>query len=112
MRNFYARTTPWGTIQLGLLFEKLSLTEQEAVLAHERGHVAYGHAFTRLKWFITTRAFRHPQDFFALCARQELEADRWALLEGHGPGLASLIARLGETGLGYPSRAERLARLV
>jgi Peptidase family M48 len=112
MRNFYARATPWGTVQTGRLFEKLSPEEKEAVLAHERGHVAYGHALTRLKWILTFKAFRHPERYFAMCAKQELEADRWALLEGHGLALARLIARFKDGGLGYPTKRERLARLV
>lgn len=112
MRNFYARTTPWGTIQVGLLFAKLSPAEQEAVLAHERGHIAFGHAWTRLRWLLTLRAIRCPAQYFDLCARQEIEADRWALLEGHGAALARVIARTKSGGLGYPSKAERLARLV
>lgn len=112
MKNFYAHATPWGTIRTGSLFTRLSPDEQAAVLAHERGHIAHGHALTRLRWVLTFKAFRHPERYFAMCAKQELEADRWALLEGHGQALARLIARFKDGGRGYPTKRERLARLV
>ena len=110
MKHFYARVTPWNTIQKGSLFHTLSPREQEAVLAHERGHITHRHAWERLVWIVTLRALRKPEAFFAMCEAQEFEADRYAVQCGHGPGLVSFLGRgkLHAKSIGYPTARERL----
>ena len=66
MKDFCARVTPWGTIQTGSQFDALSVFEQNAILAHERGHLYHKHVRTRLLWFVTLRAFFRTEAFFAM----------------------------------------------
>jgi hypothetical protein len=105
-----ARSTLWGTVQLGDGFYALSEREQNAVLAHEHGHLHHRHAWKRLGWIVTLRAFRKPEAFFALCEAQELEADRYAVERGHAPGLISFLFRhsLHVKSDGYPTTRQRL----
>jgi Zn-dependent protease with chaperone function len=105
-----ARSTPWGTIQIGPAFQHLTPLEQEAVLAHERGHVAHRHALKRLWWIVSLRAVFNFDGFLALCEQQEFEADRYAAELGHRAGLAAFLAsRIWEPkSAGYPSARERL----
>jgi hypothetical protein len=105
-----ARSTLWGTIQLGDAFYRLTELEQRAIIAHEEGHIFYRHAWTRLKWILTLRAFRHYDRFLLLCAWQEFEADRYAVERGHGPGLISFLFRgnLHVKSAGYPTHKQRI----
>ena len=105
-----ARTTPWGSIQLGEAFYLLSDLEQKAVIAHEEGHIHHRHALKRLKWALTLRMFFQPVKFFAMCEAQELEADRYAAERGHAPGLISFLFRhsLHVKSDGYPTIRQRL----
>lgn len=113
MRNYIARATPWGTIQTGPCFAKLTPIEQEAVLEHERGHIAHRHALKRLMWLFTLRAVFNFNGFLALCERQEFEADRYAAARGHAAGLRLYFSRRLHAGKspGYPSARERLEAL-
>lgn len=113
MKDFVARSTPWGTIQIGDRFRFLSPQEKGAVLAHERGHIAGRHALKRLKWLITLRAFRDLDGFLRMCEMQEYEADQYAVREGHKVGLQVFLAkRIGlPAGPGYPSALNRLEAL-
>jgi Zn-dependent protease with chaperone function len=112
MRNFYAYTTPWGTIRTGALFHKLLPREQQAVLAHERGHIVHKHAWRRMLWIFSGYALFHREKYFAMCRAQEFEADRYAVKTGHAVGMALALARLSSAKTDtHPSREERLARL-
>lgn len=109
-KPFYARSTPWGTIQIGDRFKELSEKEQAAVLAHEHGHIHHRHALRRLGWILTLRAFRKPDEFFALCEAQELEADRYAAKAGHSVGLIAFLLRRKSRvkSPGYPTAFDRV----
>jgi len=108
-----ARSTPWGTIQLGDEFFKLPLEEKFAVLAHEEGHIKHLHAWKRIWWVITFRAFFDPEGFFYLCERQEFEADKHAADCGHAQGLIALLRRFDQNVQcdGYPSPARRIGAI-
>ena len=108
-----AYSTPWGTIRLGPAFHHLPAREQQAVLAHERGHIVHRHAFKRLAWLVTLRAFFRTEAFFAECRRQELEADHYAAQQGHAAGLISFLFRrqLHVESPDYPSSRERVEAL-
>jgi hypothetical protein len=110
MKPFVARSTPWGTIQKGDLFARLTPLEQQAVIAHEEGHIKFHHARTRLWWVLTGRAFFQTERFFALCEEQELEADRYAAWHGHAAGLLSFLFRqsLHVKSDGYPTVKQRM----
>ena len=110
MKPFVARSTPWGTIQTGELFARLTPLEQQAVLAHEEGHIKFHHARTRLWWVLTGKAFFQTERFFALCEEQELEADRYAAWHGHAAGLISFLFRQGlhVKSDGYPTHKQRI----
>jgi hypothetical protein len=105
-----ARSTLWGTIQTGKEFCRLSPIEQQAVMAHEEGHLVFRHAWIRLGWFVTLRAFFKQDEFFEMCARQEAEADWYAVACGHAPGLISFLLRLQPDvkSDGYPTARQRL----
>ncbi len=109
MKDFCARVTPWGTIQTGNQFDVLSTFEQNAVLAHERGHLHHKHVRRRLLWFVTLRAFFQTEKFFEMCEAQELEADQYAKTCGYGPGLVTYL--LTHCPGGRPSISKRLRAL-
>lgn len=108
-----ARSTLWGTIQTGEAFHLLSERQQNAVLAHERGHIHHRHAWKRLGWIVTFRAFFNWPGFLAMCERQELEADRYACERGHYVGLYVFLHQLSKDKKydGYPTVKERLEAL-
>lgn len=105
-----ARSTLWGSVQLGEAFYHLSEREQNAVVAHEYGHIHHRHAWTRLKWIVTLRALRRYDDFLAMCEAQEFEADEYAVDLGHAPGLISFLLRQQRhvKSDGYPTSQQRL----
>lgn len=105
-----ARSTLWGTVQTGKEFCRLSPLEQMAIYAHEDGHIFYRHAWARLWWLLTLRAFFRQDEFFSLCETQEIEADQYAARRGHGPGLISFLLRLQPDvkSDGYPTARQRL----
>lgn len=109
MKDFCARVTPWGTIQTGDQFGRLPAFEQQAILAHERGHLHHKHVRRRLLWFFTLRAFFQTEKFFAMCEAQELEADQYAKTCGYGPGLIAYL--LVHAHDGRPSISKRLRAL-
>jgi hypothetical protein len=101
-----ARSTLWGTIQLGEDFYCLSELEQQAVIAHEQGHIRHRHALRRLWWLVSFQW----KGFLERCEAQELEADRYAVERGHAPGLISFLFRQGlHVKLdGYPTHRQRI----
>lgn len=105
-----ARCTPWGTIQIGAEFYKLPPVEQQAILAHEEGHLHHKHHLKRLSWFLTLRVFFRPQKFFEMCEAQELEADKYAVRRGHGIGLVAYLCRysMHVKSPGYPTHKQRI----
>lgn len=108
-----AYSTPWFTIRKGEDFWLLTKAEQQAVLAHERGHIYHWHAWKRIWWIITLRALRRHEDFLKMCEAQEFEADRYAADHGHAVGLMTVLLRnpSGVKSPGYPSPAERIGEL-
>jgi Zn-dependent protease with chaperone function len=105
-----ARSTPWGSIQFGEAFDKLTPLEQAAVIAHERGHIVHRHAIKRLLWVLTLRAVFQTEKFFEMCEKQEMEADRYAVSRGHRAGLISFLFRsnLHVKSAGYPTHKQRI----
>lgn len=101
-----ARSTPWGTVQLGEDFYRLSKLEQAAVIAHEEGHIHHRHALKRLWWLVSFQW----EGFLERCEAQELEADRYAVERGHAAGLISFLFRLGlhVKSDGYPTVRQRI----
>jgi Zn-dependent protease with chaperone function len=112
-KPFFARTTPWGTIQTGDLFDLLPAFEQRAIIAHEEGHVVHRHALKRLAWVVTLRAIFSPRKFLSMCEAQEFEADRYAVALGHRAGLISFLFRRKSHAQapGYPEVSARLEAL-
>lgn len=101
-----ARSTLWGTIQLGDAFYTLSELEQSAILSHEYGHIVHYHAWKRLWWLVSFQW----HGFFQRCEAQELEADRYAVERGHAPGLISFLFRqqMHVKSPGYPTARRRI----
>lgn len=113
VKNFFARATPWHTLQIGDLIGHLTPAERAAVIAHERGHLARWHAERRLLWFLTLRVFWDWHGFLTMCEQQELEADQYAVSHGHGRGLRMFLVKHGHRRkqLGYPCLHQRLEAL-
>jgi Zn-dependent protease with chaperone function len=108
-----ARSTPWFTIQTGKEFGLLSRMEQDAILAHERGHLVHFHAWKRILWIVSLMAFFRTADYFALCRKQELEADQYAVKKGHRHGLMMFLIALDKTNAkhqtaSHPTLKERI----
>jgi hypothetical protein len=108
-----ARSTLWGTIQVGEHFYRLTPLEQEAIIAHEEGHIHHRHAWKRLKWALTLRWIRHREELEPMLVAQELEADRYAAERGHAPGLISFLLRspLDVKLEGYPTHRQRIGAI-
>ena len=106
LRSFTARSTLWGTVQLGEAFYYLTELEQRAVIAHERGHIVHRHALKRIWWFVSFQW----KDFYERCEVQELEADQYAAEHGHAAGLISFLLRgnLHVKSPGYPTHRQRI----
>jgi Peptidase family M48 len=104
-----ARSTLWGTIQLGDDFYRLTELEQAAILSHEYGHIVHRHAWKRLARILTFRW----KGFYAMCEVQEREADRYAVERGHAPGLISFLLRspLDAKLDGYPTHRQRIGAI-
>ena len=109
-KRLIARVTPWGTIQTGPSFARLSFIEQEAVLAHENGHLSHRHVLKRFLWLITLRAVFRFDEFVEMCEQQEFEADQYAVEQGCARGLCIFLSRrLHEPkSPGHPSAKQRL----
>ena len=101
-----ARSTLWGTIHLGDDFYRLTELEQKAIIAHEEGHIAFGHARERL-WRILSFQWK---GFYERCEEQEFEADWYAVERGHAAGLISFLLRspLHVKSAGYPTHKQRI----
>jgi hypothetical protein len=112
-KRFYARTTPWGTIQTGDWFAYLTADEQSAVIMHEAGHIRKRHHARRLWWVLSLKALLRPEQYFAMCEQQEYEADRYAKAQGWGDELISFLITHGARvkSPGYPSNQERIEAL-
>lgn len=79
---------------------------------HEAAHIKHKHAWKRLGWILTGKAFFRTERFFAMCAAQELEADSHVRDSGYGRELAAfLISRGMSAAPGYPSVRSRLENL-
>jgi Zn-dependent protease with chaperone function len=104
-----ARSTLWGTIQIGDDFYLLTEQEQCAVLSHEQGHIYHRHAWKRLARLLTFRW----NGFYAMCEAQEREADRYAAERGHAAGLISFLLRspLDAKSDGYPTHRQRIGAI-
>ena len=86
--------------------EKVSPDELAAMLAHERGHIAYRH---NLKNLLRT-CFFVPRGA-ALYQLQELQADDFAAAQGHARALASALRTLSFNDLDW-YRAARLDQIA
>jgi Zn-dependent protease with chaperone function len=85
------------------LASKLTERQQQALIAHELGHVARGHVWINLLkvcvfWFPSKETRR----------QQEFQADDFAFSRGYGLDLAEALAKLSK----HPFDVERVRRLV
>jgi hypothetical protein len=113
---FYAETAGflfWKRIRTGAALDDLPEDEAHAIVMHEIGHIRHWHVEKRLAWVLSGRALLNPEGFFAVCARQELEADDYAATQGYALPLAAFLARLpNKPQDGYPPVGERIVRLL
>lgn len=102
---------PLNRIVVGRAFFAFPPREQQAMLLHEVGHVKLRHVAERARalWKVVLR----PQEFAALCRRQEFEADAFAAHCGYASELAQAFGRIkAASGPLHPPVLERIARLV
>jgi beta-lactamase regulating signal transducer with metallopeptidase domain len=99
----------FGVIIVGRFFYRLPAIEQDAIIAHERGHQVLHHHRTRLWWLVTGRGFWR-KDLKAMRDEHEFEADAYAVEGGHAEGLLALLARLTPVPLS-PHPQERIRRI-
>ena len=101
---------PFAHVRVGPGFQKHPQDEQDAILAHEQGHIAGWHSAIRLLWAIAGLPLWAPKWVAYRCMEQELEADAYAFDRGHG---LALIRALNSIRRLYPSREldRRIARL-
>ncbi|MFB9123298.1 hypothetical protein E2553_00220 [Paraburkholderia dipogonis] len=112
MKRYVARCTPWGTIQTGAFFTRLTDEEKSAVLAHEQGHLRNGDPLRRLWWVLSLQILFRPTWVFEQCRRQEFAADAHAVALGHGVGLRRFLLRFPQTSSPiYPNARQRLEAL-
>ena len=95
-------------VVVGRYFDNLTLPEQAAVIAHERGHVFHCHASRRIWWLLSGQwadlAFR--------CREQEFECDIYAAELGHYAGLCAFLSLVRVNGSTlHPSSDDRLGNL-
>ena len=112
MRNFVARSTPWGAIQTGDYFWYLTDIEKTAVLMHEWAHIRNRDALKRLRWIVTLRIFTNPQWVFERCREQEFAADFYVRECGLAHALRSFLIRFPQHASElHPSSKQRLEAL-
>lgn len=93
---------PLAQILLGQKFWKLPEDQREALLSHERGHIAGHHLEKRLMCLLLA-----PFLYTWLCRRQELAADRYAAERGHAKALLTFLAVDHDEGWVHPSHTTR-----
>jgi Zn-dependent protease with chaperone function len=95
-------------IVTGERFGMLDEDEQDAVIAHETGHIVNWHGFKRWWWAVSFQWF----DLQHRCWEQEYEADAYAAHEGHGVGLISVLWRgPGHESPMHPARDARIEHI-
>lgn len=97
-------TNGFATVFPQRIRDLLTPEQQAAIQAHEDGHRHHRHALKNL-----ARACFFVRRSAGLYVRQELEADDYAALRGHGPALASALRVLSANEFDR-QRAERLER--
>ena len=96
----------WKTIYTGKLFDRYPAWQQQAILAHEEGHICGNHAQWRLLCLLFC-----PFLFIYVARIQEYLADRYAVNMGHGPALYQFLRPEKNGGWLHPSHATRRAYL-
>lgn len=91
-------------IYVGEKMSKLPADQQMAVLAHEEGHCEHHHTEKRLL------ALFFPFMLQKMCHRHEMEADRYAAMQGHASPLIKFIRRCNQ-GPYHPNNECRIEAL-
>jgi Zn-dependent protease with chaperone function len=86
------------------LSDRVTPEEMDAMLCHERGHIAHRHSIQNL--FLSCLLIPRSRKRFEA---QELEADDYAASRGHGPALASSLRKLSSNDFDW-FRAARLTK--
>ena len=81
-----ASVWPW-IIVTGKYFEDLKDDQARAVISHEIGHLKKHHAIIRIWWLLSLQW----RNIAARCRQQEMDADEYAVRDGHGNGLISFL---------------------
>jgi Zn-dependent protease with chaperone function len=104
-----AHALGFGTIVVGRFFYRLPKIEQDAIIAHEVGHLVNHHVRQRVLWALQLR-WLWCENFSDMLRDHEFEADAFAVESGHAEGLLAFISRLTPAPL-YPSPQERIVRI-
>lgn len=88
LRTFGASVGPF--VVLGRYTMLLEKFERDAVIAHEQGHILGRHALKRLGRLLSLRW----DGLMAVCREHELQADEYAVRQGHALGLISFLSKV------------------
>jgi len=110
-RPFYAASSPWGWVFVGRYFKLLPKDEQDAILAHEEGHMVLSHTMTRLWWLVSFKWMNH-EAWMAATRDQEFEADAYAAHHGHKLALERFLMRYVKHPTATPIHPSNLDRIV
>lgn len=112
MKKFVARCTPWGTIQTGDYFRRLTPIEKAAVVMHEFAHIQRRDQLKRLWWVVSLQIVFRTQWVFERARDQEIAADLYVLQMGLGEGMRMFLRRHPHPASAlHPSSKERLEAL-
>ncbi|MGN6657078.1 MAG: hypothetical protein ACTHJ9_17295 [Rhodanobacter sp.] len=78
---------PVSWIRIGPGFLARPDDQCEAIIVHERGHIAGWHSLMRVLWLLVLLPMWAPEWVERQCLQQEFEADDYARRRGHGPAL-------------------------
>src|SRR5258708_1446813 len=102
--------TVGSIIIIGIWALTLHVEQREAIIAHERGHIALRHSLKRILHCYLHLFSSHLRSFYH---NQEFQADAWAANNGHWKGLIAYLTRvnLKETSA-HPSSEARVKKLI
>jgi Zn-dependent protease with chaperone function len=102
-----AMTVGWVVVT-GRWFPRFTQPEQDAIIAHEKGHIHHQHALKRIWWLLSFQW----RGLFVRCRLQEFEADAYAVTQGHIKGLTQFLVKVAmPEGPLHPSSHERLVNI-
>ena len=109
-------------VRLGPACARLPTDEVRAIIAHEHGHIALGHARERRRhlwrnlhhlWWLSRGRWDKLRAWIDMAWQHEFDADVWAFRAGYGDAMIRFLRRRSDVGdIWHPPIAFRVARLL